>query len=69
LDIADSTVLLHLHNSVDFRLFHLRWISHLLTHDLLEKRMKYAQAMLPFLCTAEADRWHHLLTDDESWFS
>jgi hypothetical protein len=24
--------------------------------------------MLPFLHAAEHDGWHHLVTDDESWF-
>jgi hypothetical protein len=24
--------------------------------------------MLPFLYVAERDGWHHLVTDDESWF-
>jgi hypothetical protein len=30
--------------------------------------MRYAQAMLPVLHAAERDSWHHLVTDDESWF-
>jgi hypothetical protein len=43
-------------------------VPHLLTHDLREKRMEYAQAMLPILFVAERDDWHHFVTDDESWF-
>jgi hypothetical protein len=30
--------------------------------------MEYAQAMLPILHAAERDGWHHLVTDNESWF-
>jgi hypothetical protein len=36
-------VLLHLHDSIDFRSFHLCWIPHLLTHDLREKQKKYTK--------------------------
>jgi hypothetical protein len=37
-----------------------------LTHDLREKWMEYAQAMLPVLHIAERDGWHHLVISDES---
>jgi hypothetical protein len=33
---------------------------HLLTHDLREKQMEHAKAMLPFLLTAERESWHHV---------
>jgi hypothetical protein len=68
LDIADSTVLLHLHDSICFRLFHLHWVLHLLMYDLRGKRKEYTEAMLPFLHVAKCDSWHHLVTGDESWF-
>jgi hypothetical protein len=32
--IAHSTMLLHLHDFIHFRLFHLHWMRHLLRHDL-----------------------------------
>jgi hypothetical protein len=35
-------------------------------YDLREKRMEYAQAMLPVGHAAERDNWHHLVTGDES---
>jgi hypothetical protein len=35
-------------------------------HDLREKQMEYAQAMLPILLVAKRDGWHHLVTGDES---
>jgi hypothetical protein len=35
-------------------------------HDLCEKRMEYAQAMLPVLHAAERDGWYHIVTNDES---
>jgi hypothetical protein len=68
LRMAYSIVLLHLYDSIDFKSFHLYWVPNLLTHHLREKRKEYAKAMLPFLHTAERDGWHHLVTDDESWF-
>jgi hypothetical protein len=43
-------------------------VPHLLTHDLREKRMEYAQVILLVLYAAERDSWHHLVTSDESWF-
>jgi hypothetical protein len=38
LRIVHSIVLLHLHDSIDLRPFHLHCVPHLLTHDLGEKR-------------------------------
>jgi hypothetical protein len=46
----------------------LYWMSRALTVGLREKRMEYAQTMMPFLNAAERDYWHHLVTGDESWF-
>jgi hypothetical protein len=37
LHVARSTVLLHLHDSIGFRSFHLHWMLHLWTHDLYKK--------------------------------
>jgi hypothetical protein len=59
------TVLWRLHDSVDFRLFHLHWVPQILIVRLCEKRMEYAQAILLFLHVAERDSWHHLVTGDE----
>jgi hypothetical protein len=66
--IAHSTVLLHLHDFVGFKSFHLHWVPHLLTHDLREKRKEYAKMMLLFLHAAERNDWHHFVTGNESWF-
>jgi hypothetical protein len=63
-----STVLQHLHEFLGFKSFHLYWVPYLLTSDLREKRKEYARDMLPFLYAAEQDDWHHLVTDDKSWF-
>jgi hypothetical protein len=43
--IAHSTMLWHLHDSVDFKSFHLHWmwIPHLLIDDLREKRKEHAE--------------------------
>jgi hypothetical protein len=68
LRVVYLTLLLHLHDSIGFRSFHLHWVLYLLTHDLREKRKEYAKAMLPFLHAAERDSWHHLVTREESWF-
>jgi hypothetical protein len=40
----------------------------LFLHDLCEKRNEYAKAVVPFVHVAESDEWHHLVTNDESWF-
>jgi hypothetical protein len=68
LRVAHSKTLLHLHDSVGFRSFHLYWVLHLLMLDLREKRMEYAESMLPVLHIAEWDDCHHHVTGDESWF-
>jgi hypothetical protein len=60
-------VLQHLHEFVLFKSFHLHWVPHLLTGDLIEKGKEYAKAMLPFLHAAKCDGWHHLETGDWSW--
>jgi hypothetical protein len=61
-------VLRCLYDSVGFKSFHLYWVPHLSPDDLREKRKEHAGTMLPFLHAAEPDRWHHLVTGDESWF-
>jgi hypothetical protein len=33
-----------------------------------QKWKEYAKDILPFLHAAERDSWHHLVTDDESWY-
>jgi hypothetical protein len=65
LGVFHSIVLLHLHDSIGFRSFHLHWVPHLLRHDLRETRKEYAKAILLFLHIAERDDWHHLVTRDE----
>jgi hypothetical protein len=69
LRVGHATVLEHLHVSICFKPFHLRWVPDLLTDDLREKRKEHARAMWPFLYAAQHDGWHHLVTNDESWFS
>jgi hypothetical protein len=44
-------------------------VLHLLMHNLRERQMEYAQAILPVLHAAKRDGWHHVVTGDESWFS
>jgi hypothetical protein len=66
LRVSHGTVLNHLHLSIDFKSFHLHWVSHLLTEDLRQKRKDDARAMLPLLHIAQRDDWHLLMTGDES---
>jgi hypothetical protein len=61
-----ATILRHLRNFIGFKSSPLYWVPHVLTAGLYEKRMEYAQAMLPFLHTAEQDCWYHFVTGDES---
>jgi hypothetical protein len=68
LSVGYATVLEHLHMSIGFKSFHLRWVPHLLTDDLRQKRKERASAMLPFLDAVQRDGWHHFVTDDEFWF-
>jgi hypothetical protein len=67
LRIVHTTMLLHLHDSAGFRPFHLHCVPRPLMHDLGEKWMEFAQAMLPVLPVAERNDWHYLVTGDESW--
>jgi hypothetical protein len=48
-----AIVLRRLHDSIGFRSFHLHRVPHVLTVGLCEKRMEYAQAMLPILHTVK----------------
>jgi hypothetical protein len=66
--VAHPTVLLHSHDSIGFKSFHLHWVPHLLTDKSSEKRKEHARAMLPFLHVSECDGWHYVVTGDGSWF-
>jgi hypothetical protein len=66
--VGHATVLKHLHVSIGFKSFHLRWVPHLLNDDLRQKRKEHASVIVPFLYAAQRDGWHYLVTDDESWF-
>jgi hypothetical protein len=50
--ITHLTVLLHLHDSIGSKSFHLCRVPQLFTDDLGEKRKDYARTMLPFLSHA-----------------
>jgi hypothetical protein len=69
LRLGYATVLEHLYLSIGFKSFHLRWVPHLLTDDLREKRKEHANAMLPFLYAAQRDSWHNPVTGDKCRFS
>jgi hypothetical protein len=66
LSVGHATVLRHLHELLEFKSFHLRWVPHLLSDDLSQKRKESANVMLQFLHAAERDGFRHLVTGDES---
>jgi hypothetical protein len=66
LRVGYATVLEHLHLSIGFKSFHLRWVPHLLASDVRHKRKEHASAMLQFLYAAQRDGWYHLVTGEES---
>jgi hypothetical protein len=68
LRVGRATVLEHLNVSIDFKSFHLHWVPDLWTNDLPQKWKEDASAILSFLCAAQADDRHYLVTGDESWF-
>jgi hypothetical protein len=68
LRVSHAIMVNYLYLSIDFKSFHLRWVPHLLTEDLRQKRKDDARAMLPLLYAAQRDDWHHFVTGHESWF-
>jgi hypothetical protein len=62
LPVGYSTVLLHLHDSLGFRSFHLYWMPQRPMPDLSEKRKKDAKVKLPFLHIAERAGWDYVIT-------
>jgi hypothetical protein len=67
LDVAHSTIVLHLHDFIGFRLFHLQWGPHLLTHDLRGKPGGgICAGHVAVLLAAKRDDWHYFVTDDQS---
>jgi hypothetical protein len=51
LHVSRTIVLNYLRLSIGFKSFHLRWVPHLLTEDLRQKRKDDARAMLPSVIT------------------
>jgi hypothetical protein len=68
LKMSHSAVLHHFHDVLIFKSFHLRWVPHLLTDDLRQKRKDVACEMIPYLDAASQDGWRNLITGDEPWF-
>jgi hypothetical protein len=64
--VSSATVLNRLYLSVDFKSFHLHCVLRLLTEHSRQKRKDDAHTMLPLLHAVQCDRWHHLVTGDES---
>jgi hypothetical protein len=55
LQISHNAVLHHLDEVLEFKSFHLRWVAHLLTDDLRQKRKRVAREMIPYLEAAFQD--------------
>jgi hypothetical protein len=68
LKISLTAVLHHFHEVLEFKSFHLRWVPHLLTNDLREKRKDVAGEMIPSLEAAFQEGWRSFVTRDEPWF-
>jgi hypothetical protein len=51
-----------------FRVRHLRWVPHLLSHSQKPDRVALSQQLLSVLPRQERRSWHDMVTLDESWF-
>jgi hypothetical protein len=67
LDVSDTTILNHLHDSLGMKFFHLRWIPNQLTEQLRVSRIQKCQELLPLLERMEPNEFGNILTGDERW--
>jgi hypothetical protein len=56
----------HLGDSLGMKLFHLRWIPNQLAEQLRASRIQKCQELISLLETMEANKFHDILTGDES---
>jgi DNA-binding transcriptional ArsR family regulator len=66
LDVSHTTILNHLRDSLELKLFHSCWIPNQLTQQLCASRIHKCQELLPLLERMEANQFHNILTGDES---
>jgi hypothetical protein len=69
LNVSHTTILIHLHNALGMKLFHLTWIPHQLTEQLRITKIQKCQELLQLLETMETSKFHSPLTGAESWFT
>jgi hypothetical protein len=67
-DVLHTTILNHLRDSLEMKLFHLRWILNQLTEQLRASRIQKCQELLPLRERMEANKFRNILTGDESEF-
>jgi hypothetical protein len=63
-----TTVHRRLTKSLAFRVRHLRWVPHLLSHSQKSDCLTLSQELLPMLERQKQRSWHDIVTLDESWF-
>ena len=68
LGIAPSTVYSRLVETLGFKNYILRWVPHILTAELRQKRVEFARQLLEVLESQRVVGFAHLVTGDESWF-
>jgi hypothetical protein len=66
LGISPQTVMVHLHEGLRMKCFHLRWVPHTLTDPHKAKRVCYAQEMIEHLDNDSRIGSKYRLTGDES---
>jgi hypothetical protein len=68
LGIPASTVYSHLVERIGFKNYLLRWIPHMLTADVRQKRVELSKQLFPVLESQQRVGFHDIVTSDESWF-
>jgi hypothetical protein len=64
LDLSPATVLSRLHNSLEMKNFHLRWVPYHLADDLRQVRVAKCGELLRALEAMQRTHSHHILTGD-----
>jgi hypothetical protein len=68
LGIPVSTVYLHVVEKIGFKNYFLRWVPHMLTEELRQKRVELSRQLLELLESQRGIKFHDIVTEDESWF-
>jgi hypothetical protein len=68
LGVPASTVYLHLVEKIGFKNYFLRWVPHILTEELRQKRVELARQLLELLESQRGVNFRDIVTRDESWF-